>query len=496
MKNQAKEGLNIFMDKERTTETKKAPIPKPPNKEPTVLVQKEIKYVDNNIERPPPSAVSMEDAVIGALLIDKKAADEVMQLLSAEVFYDSRNRLVFKALFELYEKNIPIDILTVSEELKRTGNTIKAGGDYHLIELSQKVSSAAHIEVHCRIILQKYILRELISNSRNVMFQALHNDPDVFDLIDSIEANIARISSVAIKQSKHEDKLNPEEELKAKLLAVRKGDTPGIYTGVSEFDEWCGGFQKRELITIASRPGMGKTTVALSVASTAAIDKGIPVAIFSLEMSAIDLKYRIAARLAQIDYAKIRTAKLTDEEYEKVVAALKFLETVKLQVLDTSFHKNRLENIIKKMRELVALGYKEIFIDYVQLIKLMRATSDRTADLSTITRELKATANELNVPIIIFAQLNRGVDQRPGHMPGLSDLKQSGSIEEDSDTVIFLLRPAYYQQKENVGVELPRQVIGETQFIVAKGRNIGVRTFRTYLDFFKYTFQSYSDVDF
>tara|TARA_R110000772_G_scaffold19922_6_gene55410 strand:+ start:3683 stop:5146 length:1464 start_codon:yes stop_codon:yes gene_type:complete len=449
----------------------------------------------------PPQAVDMERVVLGALMVDTRACAEVVKLLDEKVFYHEPHRLIYTAIKSLYDTGLGIDILTVSHELTRRGTLIASGSEYYLIELTQLIGSAAHVEYHARIVLQKFVLRELIIMSRETIHKSLHNDPDIFKLTEGIENTIAYINTVAINPDGIQQALiTPEQELTEKLLMQRRGETPGIALGVSEFDDWCGGWQKRELITIGARPGMGKTTIGIAAAVTASISKGHDTAFFSLEMSKIDVMNRVAARLTGIEFSKIKGGKLTDDEFKQVLATYKFIDESKLHIHDTMEHKNFHERIIKKIRELVSSGTKLVFIDYVQLMKLVRATTDRTGDLSKITRELKGLANELNIPIIIFAQLNRSLDGRGNGdgttIPFLKDLKQSGSIEEDSDTVIFIVRPAYYKQQKSLGITLPTHVLGETQFIVAKGRNIGVRSFKTFVDFLKFNFCSYSDMDF
>jgi replicative DNA helicase len=387
---------------------------------------------------------------------------------------------------KLHKENIGIDILTVSNELRRIGMLPVIGGDVELINLMQKIGSSAHAEYHARIILQKYILRELINTSSFVINEAYNKDPDVFALIDSIEATVTRIYKEAVIQSTQEDSDDSKRELQDKIDAVAKGEPPGVQTGLKEFDNWGGGFHKRELITIAARPGMGKTTAILSIAANASLEKGIPMAFFSLEMTKTDLKNRLASRALKIDYKKIRNGTLTESEIKEVMWYYDVIDESKLTIIDRI---NVHEKLCKQLKDLVLKkGIKMAIIDYVQLMKLQYKSSDRTADLAVITRDLKALANELNIPIVIIAQLSRKVDDRPSKRPVLADLKQSGSIEEDSDTVIFILRMAYYDTISNVLI--PPQIIGKTEWIVAKGRNTGTRDFWTFLDFNNYDFRS------
>ncbi len=461
-------------------------IPKPPPKK-----KKEIVYLDNRNYLVPPNAVDLEDILIGTFIIayENNFVKEIIKISFSEMFYSEINRIIFQCIKELHNEKEPVDLKTLSNILKIKGLLSFIGGEYHLIQLSQKISSSAHVEFHLRIILQKYILRELIDVSRKTIKNSFlePTPPDVFDLIDYIKNKLSIIDKKVIFPSSKTKSLNAKEELREKVRNVREGKMPGIYMGGDQFDNWSGGFRKRELITIAARPGMGKTSAGISMITKQSFDYNIKTALFSLEMSNIDITNRVAAKLTRIDYKKINTGNLTEEELIKVEDAFDYIRNSNFSVYDTLEHKNILENIIEKIKDLVSKGVRIVYIDYVQLIKLLKS-SDRTADLSIITRELKALANELNIPIIQFAQLNRGIDNRNSKIPLLSDLKQSGSIEEDSDTVIFILRPAYYRQEQGIEIVLPKKVIGETLFIVAKGRNIGVRTFKMFLDFDQYNF--------
>lgn len=467
-------------------EIEKSQIPLPPNALP-VLPKKYSNNKEYSMKgKIPPQAIELEEAVLGALMIDVKAIDKVEGILFPNMFYVDTHKIIYKAILNLRSSYTPIDILTVSTELKRLNQLGIIGGDFYLISLTQKIFSSAHIEFHARVIIQKYVLRELINQSSEIIEKSYHNDPDIFELMDNIEVGISEIYKYAINTSAVEIASDAKRELQEKINAVKAGEPPGIFTGISEFDDWSGGFQKRELITIAARPGIGKTTAVLSIAANASFIKKIPVALFSLEMNATDLKNRLAARGTGIPYNKIRQGKLDPYETLKVFEYYDFIDASSLHIIEKM---NVLQVITKKIREIVTKhGVKMVMIDYVQLIKLAKKTSDRTGDLSDITRDLKALANELNIPIIILAQLSRAVDNRPNKRPQLSDLKQSGSIEEDSDTVAFLVRMAFYQQE--AGVLVPPHEIGKTEFIIAKGRSTGIRSFWTFLDFINYDFRS------
>jgi len=456
------------------------PAPKPP-----LIEVRRSAIVNLDRDKLPPQAVDLEEVILGAMMIDRKGVDEVIDILFPYIFFIEAHQIIFEAIHNLYKKTIAIDLLTVSEELKRMNKLHIVGGDYYLISLTQKVSSSAHIEFHARIVIQKYVLRELIKQSMITSEEAYHNDPDIFNMMDNIEKDIARIYKHVI-QADEVYSSDAKKELYEKVAAVGKGEPPGIYTGISGFDNWGGGFRRREIIVIAARTGMGKTTAILAIASNGAFEKKIPIAFFSLEMAVSDLKSRLAAKGTGIPYNKIRDGKLTPVELSIVLDYYDEIDKSSLHLIERiTIH----EQIIKKIRELVTKeGIKIVMIDYVQLIRLARRTSDKTGDLGVITSDMKALANELNIPIVLIAQLSRKVDDRPGHRPVLADLKQSGSIEEDADTVIFLLRAAYYDLI--AGIELPPQVIGKTEFIVAKGRSTGTRSFWTHLDFNRYDFRS------
>lgn len=463
-----------------------------PEKKVVVRREKEIIYRDNKAEIKPPHAEELEIAVIGALLTDFTAAQDICDVLAPEIFFYVHNRKIYQAIRRLYFDRSAIDLLTVSEELRRVGELENVGGNYYLVECTQQISSAAHIEFHSRILMQKYILRELLATSYDCVDKVFYRDPDVFDLMDKMQQDLLKINEIAVQGTTGKT-LTPQEEFKLRREEAKKGIKPGVDIGVDNFDEWSGGFHRRELITIAGRPGMGKTTVVLSICCQLSIDKGVRTALFSLEMSKTDLHNRVAARMTGIPYKKIRNiVNLTPEEEEMIDAALERIETLPIKIFDTTEHHNNFEKLIGMIKEEVSEGAKIVFIDYVQLIELTTSRGSETSDLNVITKKLKALANELNVPIIMLAQLNRDVDKRPDKRPVLADLKQSGSIEQDSDTVIFLLRPAYYEQKEST-VELPPHVQGKTNFIVAKGRNIGTNEFETFQDFRKYEFVAYRE---
>lgn len=442
--------------------------------------------------RIPPQAVDLEEAVLGALLNFPKAIEEVINYLGPEVFYKDIHQIIYRAILSLHSKNIGIDVLTVSMELKDNNQLVIIGGDFYLIGLCQTVTSQAHLEFHSHIIIQKYILREYIRLSSDVIEKSYKDDGvDIFDLYDTIEQRLLALSNRYFKRKNNVEVSDPTNELFEKMKAIERGEKPGLYTGISEFDEFSGGFQKRELIVIGARTSMGKTTCGLSIAYNITFGNGLDASFFTLEMTRTDFYQRIASRITNIPYSRIREGKISVDEFNIIQNVYKTIDKSKLHIVDNiTIH----EKICAKIREHVELyGVKIVFIDYVQLMKLMKKTTDKTGDLTLITRDLKALANELNIPIVIFAQVSRNVDGRSSKIPNLSDLKQSGSIEEDADTVIFLHREAAYTEKTSVGLKMPISEIGRTKFIVAKGRNIGTALFETFLDFLKFSMYSFSE---
>ena len=453
-------------------------LPSTSKKVPKVPRTNKSKIVALDKGKTPPNAIDLEEAIIGALLNDKTAIVEVFNILEPHYFYLEIHQIIYTAIQNLHKDNNPVDLLTVSLELKRKSKLKLIGGDFYLIGLMQRVSSSAHIEYHSRIVIQQYIKRRLIQKSNTLIKSAYEIDVDVFNIMEDMSSDIAFIKSKVVNAGTGKS-LNAKEELRAKVEARRRGDPTGLFFHIYDFDEWTGGIQDRELITIAARPGMGKTTLVLIIASYNAFNLKISIALFSLEMSENDLKARLASGATQIPYVKIRKGDLNDDELDMIEAYYDFIDNSCLHIVEKM---TALELIVNKIRELVSVyGVKAVLIDYVQLMTMLhsKGASDRTAELSTITRTLKALANELDIPIIILAQLSRVVDNRPGHRPVLADLKQSGSIEEDSDMVLFMLRMAAYDSAK--GLNVPDHMVGKTEIITGKGRSTGLKNF--WIDF-------------
>ncbi|ADF51244.1 replicative DNA helicase [Zunongwangia profunda SM-A87] len=417
--------------------------------------------------------------MLGAMMIDKKGVDEIIDILHPDAFYKNSHKLIYEAIFKLFENTEAIDLLTVSNQLKKDGNFEKAGGDYYLIQLTQRVSSSAHIEFHARIILQKYIQRSLIKISAEIIEEAYDESVDVFDLLDSAEAKLYEVTQGNIKKSTESaQSLVIQAKARIQDISNREG-LSGVPSGFDKLDELTSGWQPSDLIIVAARPGMGKTALTLSMARNIAVGQGIPVAFFSLEMSSVQLITRLISSETGLSSEKLRTGNLEKHEWEQLNVKVKDLEKAPLFIDDTP--SLSIFDLRAKARRLASqFGIKLIVIDYLQLMTAggTQKGGNREQEISTISRNLKALAKELNVPVIALSQLSRAVETRGGSKrPLLSDLRESGAIEQDADIVSFIYRPEYYKIEEWDDEERsPTE--GQGEFIVAKHRNGGLENIR------------------
>lgn len=428
----------------------------------------------------PPQAVDLEEAVLGAMMIDKKGVDEVIDILQPEAFYRDAHQFIFEAIFQLFTDSQPIDLLTVSAQLKKNGKLEIAGGDYYLIQLTQKIASSAHIEFHSRIILQKYIQRSLIKISSEIIEEAYDESTDVFDLLDHAESRLYEVTQGNIKRSSETAQSLVMQAKKRIEEISNKDGLSGIPTGFHKLDQVTSGWQPSDLIIIAARPGMGKTAFVLSMARNMAIDSQSPVAIFSLEMSSVQLITRLISSETGLSSEKLRTGKLEKHEWEQLSVKVRDLEKAPLYIDDTP--SLSIFDLRAKARRLASQhGIKLIIIDYLQLMTAGGAGKgggNREQEISTISRNLKALAKELGVPVIALSQLSRAVETRgSSKRPLLSDLRESGAIEQDADIVSFIYRPEYYKIEEwDDEGHLPTQ--GQAEFIIAKHRNGSLENIR------------------
>ena len=421
----------------------------------------------------PPQALDLEEAVLGAMLIDEKGVNEVIDILSPEVFYKKSHQLIFESIQRLFRESEPIDLLTVSADLKKNKNFEIIGGDFYLIGLSQKVSSSAHIEYHSRIIQQKFIQRKLITISNEIISKSYNESTDVIDLLDEAESKLYDIAQNNIKgSSETAQNLVIQAKNRIEEIGNREGSLSGISTGFEKLDRLTSGWQPSDLIIVAARPGMGKTALALSMARNISVQKKIPVAFFSLEMSSVQLITRLISAETGLSSDKLRTGKLAPHEWQQLNMKVSDLESAPLYI-DDSAALTIFELRAKARRLASAHDIKLIVIDYLQLMNLgsSNKAGNREQEISTISRNLKALAKELNIPVIALSQLSRAVETRGGtKRPILSDLRESGAIEQDADIVSFLYRPEYYGITEwDDDMKTPSE--GQGEFIVAKHRN-------------------------
>lgn len=427
----------------------------------------------------PPQAVDLEEVVIGALMIDKKGVDEVIDILHPEVFYKPAHQYIFEAIYSLFEDSQPVDLLTVSARLKKEGKLELVGGEFYLIQLTQKVSSSAHIEFHARIVLQKFIQRSLIKISNEIIEASYDESTDVFDLLDSAEAKLYEVAQGNIKRSSETaQSLVIQAKKRIEEIANKEG-LSGVPSGFHKLDKLTSGWQPSDLIIIAARPGMGKTALTLSMARNIAVDHNIPVAFFSLEMSSVQLITRLISSETHLNSEKLRTGNLEKYEWEQLNVKVKGLEKAPLFIDDTP--SLSIFDLRAKARRLSSQhGIKLIVVDYLQLMTAggSQKGGNREQEISTISRNLKALAKELNIPVIALSQLSRAVETRGGSKrPLLSDLRESGAIEQDADIVSFIYRPEYYKIDEWDDDE-HTPTAGQAEFIVAKHRNGGLDEIR------------------
>ena len=419
----------------------------------------------NDYGRIQPQAPELEEAVLGALMIEKDAYSLVSEILRPESFYEHRHQLIYSAITDLAVNQKPVDILTVKEQLSKRGELEEVGGPFYITQLSSKVASSAHIEYHARIIAQKSLARELITFTSNIQSKAFDETLDVDDLMQEAEGKLFEISQQNMK--KDYTQINPVIDEAYKLIqkaAARTDGLSGLESGFTKLDKMTSGWQNSDLIIIAARPAMGKTAFVLSMAKNIAVDFRNPVALFSLEMSNVQLVNRLISNVCEIDSGKIKSGQLAGHEWQQLDYKLKNLLDAPLYVDDTP--SLSVFELRTKARRLVREhGVKIIIIDYLQLMNASgMAFGSRQEEVSTISRSLKGLAKELNIPIIALSQLNRGVESREGidgKRPQLSDLRESGAIEQDH-------RPEYYKiYQDDRGNDLR----GMAEIVIAKHRN-------------------------
>ncbi|MEJ6777746.1 MAG: replicative DNA helicase [Crocinitomicaceae bacterium] len=421
--------------------------------------------------RVPPQAVDLERAVLGAMMLEKNAVTDAVDILKEDSFYDPKHRYIFSAIQELFGSSKPIDILTVTNHLVKSGELEAAGGAVYVSQLTSRVGSTAHVEYHARIVSEKHIKRELIRMSNDVMREAYNDTNDVFDVLNKAEGDLFKIAennmgkSVAIMQNVVREAIEEIEK-----AAENSDGISGVPTGFFELDKVTAGWQKSDMIVIAARPAMGKTAFVLSMARNTAVDFNQGVAIFSLEMSSVQLVKRLIAAETRIPAEKLRKGDLRDDEFQQLHSRITKLATAPIYIDDSPGIS--IFDLRAKCRRLkMQYDIQVVIIDYLQLMTAGTSKSggNREQEISSISRSIKEIAKELNVPMVALSQLSRSVEQRGGDKrPILSDLRESGAIEQDADIVSFIYRPEYYGFMQD---EAGNSNAGIGEIIIAKHRN-------------------------
>ncbi|NMM62059.1 replicative DNA helicase [Clostridium sp. P21] len=410
-----------------------------------------------------PHSIEAEQSVIGSMLVDKTSIAEAMEVLKTEDFYKDAHKILFTAILDLNQKDVAVDIITLTENLKSNDKLDAAGGITYISELSGSVISTANIQSYIKIVKDKAVLRNLIRSSTKVIEESYNNQDNVLGVIDLAEKQIFDISNNT-STSDFEPMSTVLERgfIEIERLFNNKGQTTGVASGFRELDAKTSGFQKGDMVLIAARPSMGKTTFALNIAEYAALREGKSVAVFSLEMSKEQLAYKLLCSEAHVDMLRLRTGNLEDKDWENIARASGPLGGAKIYIDDTAGI-SVMEMRSKCRRLKIEHGIDIIMVDYLQLMSGSKGSESRQQEVSEISRSIKALAKEMQCPVIALSQLSRAPEARTDHRPMLSDLRESGSIEQDADVVMFLYRDEYYNK------ETEEKNVAEC--IIAKQRN-------------------------
>jgi replicative DNA helicase len=426
------------------------------------------KEISESLGKLPPQAPDLEESILGALMLEKNALTSVVEFLRPEHFYREQHQQIYQAILDLFKSSEPVDMRTVVAQLRKNGTLEVVGGAFYIAELTSRVSSAANIEYHARIIIELAIKRELIQISSRIQQEAYEDTNDVFELLDKTEQSIFKISDSNLR--KNYDSMHSLMHKAIKELQEKKNHKDGLTgvpTGFSRLDRITSGWQKADLVIIAARPGMGKTAFVVSAMRNAAVDFKHPVAIFSLEMSSVQLVNRLISAEAELESEKLKKGNLEQFEWAQLIHKTDRLSSAPIFIDDTPAL-SILELRAKCRRLKAEHNISLIIIDYLQLMK-GEPGGNREQEIASISRALKGIAKELDVPVIALSQLSRGVETRGGDKrPQLSDLRESGSIEQDADIVMFLYRPEYYKITVD---EDNNPTQGMAEVIVAKHRN-------------------------
>ncbi len=433
----------------------------------------DVRSIHQRSGRIPPQAIDVEQSVLGALLLEREAIPRAIEILTADAFYSTKHKKIFGAVTGLFERGNPVDLITLTEELRRRGELDEIGGAYYLTELTTQVASAANVEYHARIIAEKYLLREMIETMTVLVGEAYDPGSDAFELLDKAEADIFSISDTQLRRpaSSITDVIKTTlQHLEA--VHGREGGITGVPSGFARLDDYTSGFQRADFIVIAARPSMGKTAFALTAARNAALHPNHPagVVIFSLEMGAEQLAQRLLTSEARINAQAARTGRMKDRDWQALARAAGRLSKAPIFIDDTP-GLSVLELRAKSRRLKAEHDIGMIIVDYLQLMHATTTSrnSNREQEIAHISRSLKSLAKEINVPVIALSQLSRAVETRGGDKrPQLSDLRESGSIEQDADVVCFIYRAERYGITVD---ENGNSTEGLAEVIIGKQRN-------------------------
>ncbi|GMU85959.1 MAG: replicative DNA helicase [Ignavibacteriales bacterium] len=415
-----------------------------------------------------PSAVDVEQKVLGALLLDQEAVSKVLGILTPESFFSEANRLIYEAVYELFSQTQPADGVMVIEQLKKSGKIDQAGGVAYIAQLTQNVTSAANVEYYARVLQEKNILRQLIAVSNETAHAAYLGEDDAFQILDHANSKLMQISQEQTRKGFVKMSNAAMEALEyIEHLLDRDTAKYAVKTGYYDLDNILNGFQKSDLIILAARPAMGKTALALSLMRNVALLSNAPVAIFSLEMSRIQLMMRLIAAEARMDSNRLRKGNFSHDDFKKLATATSKLRSSPI-FLDDGAGQTIMDIRAKSRRLVYEHNVQFIIIDYLQLIRAPEVSESREREIAYISMSLKAMAKDLNIPVMALSQLNREVENQKDNRPQLSNLRESGAIEQDADVVMFIHRPEYYMQKNNPEKETKK---GLAEIIIAKHRN-------------------------
>jgi len=416
--------------------------------------------------RLPPHSVEAERSVLGGLMLDQRAWDQIADAVEAADFYRADHRLIFNAIATLVERDEPPDAITVGELLARQGELEAAGGLDYLAQLVEETPSAANIRAYARIVRERAMLRQLIEIGGDIAASA-HEESGrtVEELVDLAEQRVFEIADRGQRRGsgfvalKH---ILPKTIDRLDVLSHTEGEITGISTGFTDMDRMTAGLQRGDLIIIAGRPSMGKTTFAMNIAENAAIGANVPVAVFSMEMSAEQLSFRMIGSIGRVSQSHLRTGRLTDEDWSRIESAVSMMSNAPIYIDDSAgLTPTDVRARARRLKREHGLGL--VVVDYLQLMQVAGTTENRATEISEISRSLKALAKELDVPVIALSQLNRSVEQRTDKKPVMSDLRESGAIEQDADLIVFIYREEVYDP------DTPRKGIAD--IIIAKQRN-------------------------